>query len=78
VLAGVLLHVIEAAGPIDNTEDLFGGTERRFKNVSDAILFIHHFDDADSGERAEIEGLASGSWIESGAVEIDAQAAGIQ
>ena len=62
VLAGVLLHVVEAARPVDGAFDLRDAAERRIEHVRDAILFVDHFDHADAGERAEVEGLASGGW----------------
>ena len=44
VLPGVLLHVIEAARPIDFARHLAVRRERRRQAVRDAILFVHHVD----------------------------------
>ena len=78
VLAGVLLHVIEAARPVDAAGDLVGSVEGRVQDVRDAILLLDHLDDAgDTARVSEIERLAAGGGIERGAVEIDAQAAGV-
>ena len=69
MLAGVLLHVIEAAGPVDLSLDL-GGRKRRFEDVRDAVVFIHDVADRDASERAHIERLSAGGWVKHGTVQI--------
>jgi len=76
VLAGVLLHVIEAARPIDRGIDLGDGRSGRRETVGDAVVFIDHVDHWDAGEGAGIERLAPGAGVKSGAVEVDGEAVG--
>jgi hypothetical protein len=76
VLTGVLLHVIEAARPIDEGIDLYDWRGGRGEAVSDAVVLIDDVDHGDAGERAGIEGLAAGGGIEGGAVEVDGEAVG--
>ena len=72
MLAGVLLHVIEAAHPIDAAV-CFGGVERGREYVSDApIVFVDNLGDLDAADGSEIVGLPAGRGIESGAVQINA------
>ncbi len=71
VLAGVLLHVLEAARPIDPPAHR---TARNlpFDHVHDAaVVFVDDVDDAGAAERAGIERLAAGRGIEGRAVEHD-------
>ena len=70
VLAGVLLHVIEAAGPIDGALDRLA-RQGRGKAVGDAIVLVHHIDHRDAADGAGIEGLPAGGGVEGGAVEVD-------
>ena len=72
VLAGVLLHVVVAALPVDDPGHL-GCCERCIHNVSDAVFFVDHFPDGDAPQRAQVEGLPAGSGIERGAVEVHAE-----
>ena len=73
VLAGVLLHVLEAARPVDRargTRSLAAAS--RFDHVQDrAVVPIDDVDDARAAERAGVERLAAGCRIERGAVEHD-------
>ena len=73
VLAGVLLHVIEAAVPIDQCPRLAGriGGQRRGQAMRDAsIVFVRDFDNRDAAECAEVERLPAGSGIEGRAVQV--------
>ena len=76
VLARVLLHVLEAARPVDPP-----CTARRdlaFDHCTMlAVVFVDDLDDAGGAERAGIERLAARGRIESRAVEHDAACAGV-
>ena len=71
VLPGVLLHVIETAGPVDLRGN-FDGCNRSIEDVRYAVFFIGHLDDVRAAQGAEIEGLAARGRIEGGAVQINA------
>ena len=43
--------------------------------MSDAVFFVDHFRYGHASQRAQVEGLAAGSGIEGGAVEVHAAAA---
>jgi hypothetical protein len=70
VLAGVLLHVVKAAGPVNAAID---GGEREFAvdNVGDVFAVIPNFEDVGLSELAEIVGLAARGGIQRGAVQDD-------
>ena len=78
VLAGVLLHVVEPALPVDGAMHHlsgFGVQGSGFDHMRDrSVLFVDDIDDAQRGEAAGVEGLAAGGGIERGAVERDEQA----
>src|SRR5579863_814439 len=71
MLAGVLLHMIEAASPIDAALH-FKMNERITHNMRNAIPLVNHFDDVRSTQLPGIERLAAGCGIKRGAIEIDA------
>ena len=76
MLAGVLLHVVEAPIPVDRRRR---PTRRRRpsgagEHVRDAIAFVDDVDDVDAAERAEIVRLAAGRRVERGLFEVDARA----
>src|SRR6202035_1401599 len=71
VLAGVLLHVIDAAAPIDAAVH-FDVNQRIAQNMRDTIPLVNYFDDLRSTELSGIERLAAGSRIKRCAIEIDA------
>ena len=72
VLPGVLLHVIEAAEPVDGALALHRpGIERPGEVVRDAVLFIGDIQHGHTGDGPGIEGLPPGGGIEGGAVEVD-------
>ena len=75
VLPGVLLHVVVAAFPVDETLYLCGA-ERRLQKMPDAVFLVDHFLDGDASQRAQVEGLPAGGGIERGAVEVHAKAVG--
>jgi len=76
MLAGVLLHVIEAAGQIDPPVHValpgFDLHEAAAQNMGDAIPFVDHFDDLHSAQLAGVERLAAGRGVERSAIQIDA------
>src|SRR5271165_1158195 len=74
MLAGVLLHVIEAPGPIDGTSNFTAALDRLLDHMGDAIFFIDHLDDRSAPQRSPIEWLAARGWIKRGAIEIHARA----
>jgi hypothetical protein len=69
----MLLHVIEAALPVDFGVD-FSGRDRGVEDMSHAVFLIDYLDDVRSAQLSSVEGLATGGGIESGAVQIDAPA----
>jgi hypothetical protein len=70
MLAGVLLHVIEAADAIDSPASL---AFRRLTShyVRDALAFVDHFNHLHAAKFADVERLAAGRWIKRCAVQID-------
>jgi hypothetical protein len=70
MLAGVLLHVVEAPPPVDYSRNLFS-RYRPTHNMRDPILFVHYIRHTDPSQLAGVEGLAARSRIESSAVQID-------
>jgi len=70
MLSGVLLHMIESAGPLDATFDGAGG-EFLVDDVDDVAAFIADVEDVGFGEEADVMRLAAGSGIEGGLVEDD-------
>ena len=59
VLAGVLLHVLEPAGPVDRT--VHGARlEMTFNDVQDGVIVtLDHVDDLGGAETAGVEWLAA-------------------
>ena len=79
VLAGVLLHVVEAAGPIDGAFDRSfaeRGRAARRAGARCARLRRRRRRTRSAADRAGVEGLAAGGGIKGGAVEIDGEAVG--
>ncbi len=79
VLAGVLLHVVEAAAPVDDAGGGAGGDQGiggRGEVVGDAIALIDDVEDGDAAEGAGVEGLAAGGGVEGRAVEVGDAAIG--
>ena len=81
VLAGVLLHVVEAAGPVDVALD-FGAEGERLADVVPDLAVLVFFDGVDGNvegcarggdgaEQAGVIGLAAAGGVEGGAVEGD-------
>ena len=69
MLTGVLLHVVEAARPVDAAFDAAGG-DRAINDVQDVlVLEVADVENVGFAELAEIVGLTAGSWIEVGLVE---------
>src|SRR5207302_10083463 len=73
MLAGVLLHVIEAAGPIDAAIDATDG-DGAVHDLDDAVILIQHIDDVCVAELAEVMRLAAGGGIQQGLVKNNAPA----
>ena len=72
VLAGVLLHVIEAPRPVDAAAHLAPPVQRRRHDVRDApVVEINHVLDANAIEETGIEGLPARGRIERGPIEHD-------
>jgi hypothetical protein len=71
MLAGVLLHMVKASGPIDLAPRPLS-REGSGKQVRNPFPFVHHIGDLNSPKPADIEWLATGSGIERGLVEVDA------
>ena len=75
MLTGVLLHVIEPAGPVDDAVHRVV-RERRVQHVQDvAVLLVDDVDDAGAAQRAGVERLPAGGRIEGGAIEDHARPA---
>ena len=76
MLPGVLLHVIEAAIPVDPSGDL---ADRRgaIQHVRNAIALIHYFLNGDAADMPEIVRLSAGGWIEGSTVEVNARTGAI-
>lgn len=70
MLSGVLLHMIESAGPLDATFDWAGG-EFLVDDVDDVVALIADVEDVGFSEEADIVRLAAGGGIEGGLVEND-------
>ena len=71
MLPRVLLHEVEAAGPVDLTLDGIRG-ERGVEKMGDApILFSDDIDDRDAIERPVIVQLAAGGRVEGRLVQVD-------
>jgi hypothetical protein len=69
MLAGVLLHVIEAAPPLDLAGDA-RGVQWRLENVGDAFTFIDDVGETHTIQVPEVMRLSSGRWIECCTIEI--------
>ncbi len=70
VLAGVLLHVVIAASPVDLALDQISSKWRR-KHVSNAIFFIDDLQNGLSVEKPAILRLSTGTWIERCSIQVD-------
>src|SRR5258708_37221400 len=72
MLAGMLLHMIEAARPVDFSRRV-AKREGRVQHVHHAVVtvdnFVDNFAHGDTAERTDIEGLAARAGIECSAVE---------
>ena len=70
MLAGVLLHVIEAAVPLDAAPDS-ADTEWGAEEMDDALAFVHDIQNRDVVHPPAIERLTTRGGIEGGAIEVD-------
>jgi hypothetical protein len=60
MLAGVLLHVIEPAGPVNRSADARAGGERSVEYMNDlAIIAIDHIENACLAEIADVIRLSA-------------------
>ena len=73
MLAGVLLHVVEAAAPIDGAFDGFGFYRAR-QLVSDAFVFVGNFEHRNPADGPNVKRLPAGRGIEGGSIQIDGAA----
>src|SRR5690242_6253915 len=77
MLAGVLLHVVEASRPLDVTRDCRPCRKRRGQNMNDLIVYVDCLDHLDRGSRrlapfcesTDVKWLATGCRIERRAIE---------
>jgi hypothetical protein len=67
-LPGVLLHMVEAARPIDAAFDSAGG-EFAVDDVRDFVAVVADIEDAGIAETAEVVRLAAGGRIESSLIQ---------
>jgi hypothetical protein len=71
MLAGMLLHMVKAAAPIDlppGSLPYEGGG----KQVRNPFAFVNDIGDLYSPKLAGIERLATRSWVEGGLIQVDA------
>ncbi len=68
MLAAVLLHVIEAAGPIDAALDL-RSVHGRLGDMDNALAFLDDLQNRRIGNPAKVVRLAAGSRIEGGSIQ---------
>ena len=74
VLAGVLLHVLESALPVDCAVDR-SDSGLAIEHVHDVVVSIDDVDDARVAKRPGVERLPAGGRIERGAIEDDGRLA---
>jgi hypothetical protein len=70
VLAAVLLHVIEAARPVNRAGDS-SRSRWLLNDVRDAVLFIDHIPHQGAVDGTGVEGLAAGAGIERRLVQVE-------
>ena len=70
MLAGVLLHVVETAGPVDAAIG-FAEFDGLIHHVDDSVLGVANIDDVGIAHLAEVVGLASGRRIEGSLIQND-------
>ena len=75
VLTRVLLHEIEATGPVDHAGDRHAGFDRCGQQVGHLLVFVHHINDRNAVEAAKVVRLPAGRGIKGAAVEVDTAAA---
>ena len=71
VLAAVLLHVVEAARPVDLAVNFASHAQGRVHAVEHVAVLHEHIKDVRPAQRARIVGLAAGGGIKGRAVEAD-------
>src|SRR5678816_276413 len=75
MLTRVLLHVIEAARPVDLASHAITGGQRPADDVNDLGILVDRLDDLDRAKTTDIKGLTAGCRIERRAIEHDDRAA---
>jgi hypothetical protein len=73
VLAGMLLHVVQTAVPVDGARH-FALRHRFGQAMRDARFLIHHVEHGNARDGAGVERLSAGGWVKGRAVEVDAAA----
>ena len=71
VFAAVLLHVVEAARPVDLAVNFASHVQGRVRAVEDIAVLHKHIKDVRPAQRARVVGLAAGSGIKGRAVKAD-------
>ena len=75
MLAGVLLHMIEPARPI-NVAFHVSGDDRGLDDVSDPVTLINHLIYRDAGDGAAVKRLSAGRRVKRGAIQVYTLAGG--
>ena len=75
MLAGVLLHMVEAPRPVDVAADLRAYGQRPVAQVGDDTVLLMYIQHAGLAQRAVVGGLTAALGIEGGTVECDGKAA---
>ena len=72
MLTGVLLHIVEPAGPVDFSFDYCAGRKRwrRTQDMGDAAFLVYHIHYADAIEGATVKRLTAGGRIKCGLIEV--------
>jgi peptide-methionine (R)-S-oxide reductase len=73
VLTGMLLHVVEAPGPIDSAAHPLI-KQRPAQQVSDTVPLVDDIDDSEAAQFARVEWLTSRSGVEGRLVQVDSSA----
>ena len=73
MLAGVLLHVVEASGPVDVARDRIA-VDRRAQHVRDPLSLVDDVRHLGAAEPSGVVRLAAGGGVERRAVEVDSPA----
>ena len=69
MLAGVLLHVVKAAGPVDLPGEVFANFHRVFDSVENYAVFFMDIGDGKAPQRAVVGGLSTAFGVKGGPVQ---------